>query len=102
MNEGAFLAVTTTGPVARVPVRSVREENGAAVLSYDPAELRDGRPFEPGQDLVAMRAFSYGNLRDSDDERSVFTFADSAYGTRVGQPYPLWNWCVLFSELHAD
>lgn len=102
MNEGAFLAVTTTGPVARVPVRSVREENGAAVLSYDPAELRDGRPFEPGQDLVAMRSFSYGNLRDSDDERSVFTFTDPAYGTRAGQPYPLWNWCVLFSDLSVE
>lgn len=102
MNEGAFLATTTSSPVTRAPVRSLREENAAAVLSYDPAELRDGRPFAPGQDLVAMRSFSYGNLRDSDDEHSVFTFTDPAYGTRTGQPYPLWNWCILFSDFIVE
>lgn len=102
MNEGAFLAAGTSGPVTRVPVRAVREENGAAVLTYEPAELRDGRPFEAGQELVAMRAFSYGNLRDSDDEQSVFSFADKAYGSRAGQAYPLWNWCVLFSDFPAE
>lgn len=99
MNEGAFIAVSTSGPATRVPVRSVRAEDGAAVLSYEPSELREGRLFEVGQELMAMRAFSYGNLRDSDDERSVFTFADTAYGARAGQPYPLWNWCVLFDGL---
>ncbi len=102
MNEGAFLAAGTSGPVTRVPVRAVQEANGAAILTYESAELRDGRSFEAGQELVAMRAFSYGNLRDSDDEQSVFSFADKAYGSRAGQAYPLWNWCVLFSDFPAE
>lgn len=99
--EGAFLVTSTTGPAARVPVRQVREENGVSLLRYDPAERRNAAPFAVGQSLTAQRAFSYGNLRDSDPAPSVHRFADPAYGTRAGQPYPLWNWCVLFSNLPA-
>jgi hypothetical protein len=51
-----------------------------------------------GQTLTALRPFSFGNLRDSDPEKAIYRFADSAYGTRVGQSYPLWNWCVLFNQ----
>ncbi|WP_395745711.1 phosphate ABC transporter substrate-binding protein [Prosthecobacter sp.] len=100
--EGAFLVLNLSGPPSRVPVRQVREEQGAAVLCYEPKELRDGRPFVVGQELMAARAFSYGNLRDSDGERAVFSFADETYGARSGQAYPLWNWCVLFSDLAAE
>ncbi|WP_395734633.1 phosphate ABC transporter substrate-binding protein [Prosthecobacter sp.] len=100
--EGAFFIASLTGPPTRVAIRAVSEVNGVTVLQYDPAELRNGVPFEAGQSLVAQRSFSYGNLRDSDPEASVHTFADAAYGTRAGQPYPLWNWCVIFSDLAAD
>lgn len=100
--EGAFFVANLTGPPTRVAIRAVSEVNSVTVLQYDPAELRNGVPFEAGQSLVAQRSFSYGNLRDSDPEASVHTFADAAYGTRAGQPYPLWNWCMLFSDLTAD
>ena len=68
---------------------------------FAPPFLKDG-PFTIGQTIVAQRSFSYGNLRDSDPEKSVHCFADATYGTRAGKPYPLWNWCVLFSDLIAN
>ena len=100
--EGAFFVANVSGAPTRVPIRAVSEVNGVTVLKYEPAELHNSVSFEPGQPLVAQRSFSYGNLRDSDTERSVHTFADASYGTRAGQPYPLWNWCVLFSDLRDD
>ena len=54
------------------------------------------------QAVTAQRAFSYGNVRDSDPEKSVYTFGDASYGTRAGQAYPLWNWCVLFSDFDVE
>lgn len=100
--EGAFFVTCDEGGVPRrAPVRWVGEEKGATLLRFKPRELRDGRPFEVGQSITASRAFSYGNLRDSDPEISVYRFADAAYGQRAGTPYPLWNWCVLFSDLKA-
>lgn len=101
-DEGAFFVASTTGAAARVPIRSVREENGVSVLRFEARELRNGVPFKVGQAITAQRAFSYGNVRDSDTERSVYTFGDASYGTRAGQAYPLWNWCVLFSDLIAE
>jgi hypothetical protein len=101
-NEGAFFVANITGTATRVPVRDVSEENGVTVLHYDPRELRNGTSFEAGQSVVAQRAFSYGNLRDSDPERSVAAFADASYGTRIGKAYPLWNWCVLFSDFDVN
>lgn len=103
LDEGSFFVTATSGgkPV-RVPVRWAGVEKGVTVLRYDPAELRDGTPFAPGLAIAAQRSFSYGNLRDSDPEPAVFTFADDSYGTRAGQPYPLWNWCVLFSNLPGE
>ena len=97
-DEGAFF-VASAG--TRVPVRSVREENGVSVLRFEARELRNGVAFEVGQAVTAQRAFSYGNVRDSDPEKSVYTFGDASYGTRAGQAYPLWNWCVLFSDLEV-
>lgn len=99
-DEGAFFVTNISGGApTRVPIRHVAEENGATVLRYEPRELRNGTPFATGQSVVAQRPFSYGNLRDSDPEPATHTFADAAYGTRAGKPYPLWNWCVLFTQL---
>ena len=98
-NEGAFFVTNTSGTNTRVPIRGVRAENGVTVLRYEPRELRNGTPFAVGQAVVAQRAFSYGNVRDSDPELSVYKFGDASYGSRTGQAYPLWNWCVLFSDL---
>jgi len=96
--EGAFFVANVSGTPRRVPIREVSEENGVSVLRFEASELRNGTRFETGREIVAQRAFSYGNLRDSDPERSVHVFADAAYGTRAGQSYPLWNWCVLFED----
>jgi hypothetical protein len=98
-DEGAFF-VASAG--TRVPVRAVREENGVSVLRFEARELRNGVPFEVGQAVTAQRAFSYGNVRDSDPEKSVYAFGDASYGTRAGQAYPLWNWCVLFSDFDVE
>lgn len=98
-NEGAFFVTNISGANTRVPIRGVRAENGVTVLRYEPRELRNGTPFAVGQAVVAQRAFSYGNVRDSDPELSVYKFGDASYGSRTGQAYPLWNWCVLFSDL---
>jgi hypothetical protein len=72
------------------------------MLSYEPRELRGGIAFAVGQPLVAQRSFSYGNVRDSDAERAVFNFGEASYGTRAGKAYPLWNWCVLFSDFEVE
>lgn len=82
----------------RAPIRALREEDGKIVIRIENRELRNQVPFLEGQTLVAYRAFSYGNLRDSDPEKAVYAFGDREYGTRAGQPYPLWNWCVLFNS----
>ncbi len=101
-DEGAFFVTNTSGANTRVPIRSVREEKCVSLLRYEPRELRNGMPFALGQAVVAQRSFSYGNLRDSDPEKSVYTFGDATYGTRAGQAYPLWNWCVLFSDFDVE
>jgi hypothetical protein len=100
--EGAFFVTSISGQITRVPIRATCEHKGVTVLRYDPSELRNGVPFVAGQEIVAQRSFSYGNLRDSDPERSTHTFADATYGSRAGQSYPLWNWCVLFGDMIAD
>jgi len=102
LDEGAyFVTGLSAGKPVRVPIRRVALENGVSVLRYDPRELRDGTPFEAGMLVTAQRSYSFGNLRDSDAEPAVFSFADEACGTRAGQLYPLWNWCVLFSGFGA-
>lgn len=100
--EGAFFVANLSGTPTRVAIRATSEENGVTVLRYEPSELRNNVPFAAEQEIVAQRSFSYGNLRDSDPERSTHTFADAAYGTRAGQSYPLWNWCVLFGGMSAE
>jgi hypothetical protein len=102
VNEGAFFVTgLSAGKPVRVPIRKVALEDGVSALRYDPREWRDGTPFETGMAITAQRSSSYGNLRDSDAEPAIFSFADEAYGIRAGQPYPLWNWCVLFSGFGA-
>ena len=73
----------------RIPFAQMRFEN---------RERRNKQDFAVGQTLTTLRPYSYGNLRDSDPEKAIYRFADSAYGNRVGQSYPLWNWCVLFNH----
>ena len=104
IDEGAFwVANTPTGAAfAQAPVRSVRVENGATVLGFEDRERRDKTDFAVGQTLNALRPFAYGNLRDSDPERALYSFADTTYGRRAGQPYRLWNWCLLFSRFPID
>lgn len=101
LDEGTCY-ITNQAPAAaatRAPSRDLREEDGKIVIRIENRELRNQVPFLEGQTLVAYRAFSYGNLRDSDPEKAVYAFGDREYGTRAGQPYPLWNWCVLFNGL---
>lgn len=99
-NEGAFYVMNTEAgaALAQAPIRHTGEEGGLTVLRLENRELRNNVPFAVGQSITALRPFSYGNLRDSDPEAAIFRFADAAYGTRTGQPYPLWNWCVIFNS----
>lgn len=99
-SEGAFNVsnMETPGKYTRATIRQVDEENGSTILRFENRELRDGVIFEEGQTLTALRPFPYGNLRDSDSEKAIYQFADPEYGNRFGQPYPLWNWCVLFQK----
>ncbi len=97
-NEGAFFLLNTAAS-ARAPIRHVAREGGRTLLRFETRELRNGIAFKPGEGATLQRPYSYGNLRDSDAEPSLYPFADSAYGTRAGAPYPLWNWCVLFTHL---
>jgi len=98
--EGAFSASNhlTGDAYTQAPIRHVYREDGSTVLQFENRELRNQVNFVAGQSLVSLRPFSYGNLRDSDSEQAIYQFADKAYGTRAGQPYPLWNWCVLFNQ----
>lgn len=101
LREGAFFATNMLSGEAhaRAPIRRIDHHGETAVLRFETRELRNSVEFAIGQSLTALRGFSYGNLRDSDDEPAVYEFADDGYGKRFGQPYPLWNWCVLFREL---
>lgn len=100
ISEGAFFASNhlTGDAYTQAPIRHVYMENGTTVLRLENRELRNKVGFDVNQSLVALRPFSYGNLRDSDPEKAIYQFADKAYGSRAGQPYPLWNWCVLFTK----
>ena len=86
------------GKYTQAPVRHVQVENDSTLLRFENRELRDQVDFAVGQILTALRPFSYGNLRDSDTKKAIYSFADNTYGSRAGQSYPLWNWCVLFTK----
>ncbi len=98
--EGTFFILVKDRPdPARAPVRRVTYRSGRPVLHLLDEERRKGLPFAPGDVLVVQRPSSYGNVRDSDATPSLYCFGDSTYGQRSGQPYPLWNWLVLFKDL---
>lgn len=100
INEGAFFAANnlTGNTYAQAPIRKVYAENGSTVLRFENRELRNLVNFAADQSLVTLRPFSYGNLRDSDPEKAIYQFTDPEYGARADQSYPLWNWCVLFTQ----
>jgi hypothetical protein len=98
--EGAFYVANTAADdaYAQTTVRAVLYENGSTKLRFENRDLRNNTPFVEGQKLTVLRPFPFGNVRDSDAEPSVYKFTDTSYGSRGGQPYPLWNWCVNFSD----
>ena len=98
--EGAFYVTNMLSgdTYARAPIRHVSDDDGITVFRFENRERRNNTDFAVGQTLTALRSYSYGNLRDSDPGRAIYRFADSAYGTRARQSYPLWNWCVLFNR----
>jgi hypothetical protein len=100
LKEGAFFAMNeeSGAALAQAPVRHLGSEGGQTILRFENRERRNAVDFAVGQTLLALRPFSYGNLRDSDSESATHTFGDAAYGARAGEAYPLWNWCVLFSS----
>lgn len=80
-------------------IRAVElDRDGNTVLHGEKSELRNSINFAPGQLCSLSRRYSYGNLRDSDTEKSYFSFKDSTYGKRYGEPYPLHNWSVAFVD----
>jgi hypothetical protein len=72
------------------------DANGNTVLQGSAMELSNGVPFQTGQPLSITMIWPYGNIRDSDNEPSLYKFTG---GPRAGQPYPLWNWSVGFEGL---
>ena len=98
--EGAFFVANMLAgdAYAQAPIRHVSESEGKTILRFENRERRKHKDFDTGQILTAYRGFSFGNLRDSDPEKAIYQFADPGYGTRAGEPYPLWNWCVLFKQ----
>ncbi|HWS66629.1 MAG TPA: hypothetical protein VN325_28040 [Steroidobacteraceae bacterium] len=72
------------------------DANGNTVLQGSATELSNGIPFQTGQPLAITMILPYGNIRDSDNEQSLYKFTE---GPRAGQPYPLWNWSVGFEGL---
>ena len=98
--EGAFFVsnMQAGDAYAQAPIRHVTESEGKTILRFENRERRKNKDFETGQTLTAYRGFPFGNLRDSDPEQAIYQFADPGYGTRAGEPYPLWNWCVLFKQ----
>ena len=97
LEEGAFFADNgkPRPEYARTLVRWVQGKEKTTVLRFENRDVK-GAPFKAGDRVTVSRPFSYGNLRDSDAEPSIYHFEDESYGTRLGKAYPLWNWCVVF------
>jgi uncharacterized cupin superfamily protein len=102
-DNGAF-GVTATNMNA--VVRKVELIDGNTILTGEVRETRTGgsyRPIAAGDVLTFSQYKSVINIRDSDSEVSRYTFQSDTiwgtkYGTKAGQPYPLWNWCVYFDN----
>lgn len=99
-NEGAFTAAKLGATATRATIRSVEFTGGNTVLTYEVRESNG--TFAPADQLVFGRAQVFTNLRDSDPTASIYAFADDGYPARLGQPYPLWNWCALFAAFPIE
>ena len=73
-------------------------EEGNTAFIGEIKDLYKEKEFKIGQYCYLDRRYSFGNLRDSDDEKSIYKFSDSTYGKRFGMNYPLWNWCIMFEK----
>lgn len=102
-NEGVFYLNNQVKDQADFTNLIIREtfldKNGNTVLRGEVKDLRNQVSFQAGQQCYTARRFSYGNLRDSDSEKSTFQFKDTGYGRRQGMSYPLYNWCIAFQDL---
>ena len=81
---------------ASIVIRDMRFENGSTILRGETQSIESTLAI--GQHCSVERDRAFGNLRDSDDALSNFTFSDPSYGARHGQPYPLHNFCLVFSH----
>ena len=98
--EGAFYMANRAEGAAftEAPVRIVSEDHGATVLAFEKRERRNGVDFAPGQTLIAAAAlYLWERAGFRSREGGPCPPLDKAYGSRAGQSYPLWNWCVHFS-----
>lgn len=78
------------------------DKNGNTVFKGEIDDLRASVMFKRGQKCYTSRRFAFGNIRDSDTEKSTFRFKDTTYGVRQGHHYPLYNWGVIFQDLRID
>ena len=105
LQEGCFLLrqLTTPSPStqkemvpsASIVVRDMRMQDGATIVRGETRSL-DG-VLVLGVPCTIERDRPFGNLRDSDEAKANFVFSDTSYGTRHGQPYPLHNFCIVFT-----
>lgn len=103
MQEGVFYLsnrVSQDSLFTNIIVRDVKiNSKGNTVLSGFAKDLKNGILFSVGQTCYVSRRYAYGNIRDEDEAQAIYKFADPSYGLRHGQPYPLWNWCIAFTDL---
>lgn len=103
LDEGVFYLgnrVKNSSEFTDLIIRNVYVNNaGNTVLSGELEDLRKNVPFTIGQSCYISRRYVYGNLRDSDNEKSIFKFSDTNYGKRGNMNYPLFNWCISFQDL---
>jgi len=102
LKEGVFYlgSRTDSGRFQNLIVRGVSiNKDGNTVLKGEKDDAVKDPSFNPGQKCFISRVYAYGNIHDSDTERSTFNFHDGSYGRRFGQSYPLYNWCIVFRDL---
>lgn len=101
--EGVFYLGCRADHANKTNILSIRKvyknSAGDTVLEGEPDNVVNDQSFKVGQKCFTSRIYAYGNVRDSDTEKAVFSFRDSSYGARAGQYYPLYNWCVVFQDL---
>lgn len=91
--EGAFNSIRGS---VQMPVRAVYDEGGFTVLQGEASEITGGT--HTAGAITFGRWTGYGNIRDSDDELSAYSWSNQAYHHRTGR-YPLWNWLTMFDNL---